>query len=187
MTDKIYISANELLADSFTLAARIYDSGLRPDFIVGVWRGGTPVAIAVQEYLQYKNVTGDHFAIRALSYTGIDEQSATVRVDGLDYVVENINADNTLLIVDDVFDTGRSIQAVINELSQKAGGNMPKVMKTACPWYKPARNKTDIVPDFYLHETDAWLVFPHELLGLEVEEIIRGKPELAKILASLKD
>ena len=41
--DKIYISADELLIDSFKLAKKIYESGFQPQFIVGVWRGGAPV------------------------------------------------------------------------------------------------------------------------------------------------
>ncbi len=187
MVEKVYLSANELLADSFTMAAEIYASGFRPDFIIGIWRGGTPVGIAVQEYLQYKGVKTDHIAIRTSSYTGINQPSKTIRVHGLHYIIENVNADDSLLIVDDVFDSGSSIQAVIDELSQKTRRNMPEVLKIACPWYKPDNNKTDIVPDYYLHETAAWLVFPHELIGLRIEEIRQGKPEMAEVLASLKD
>ena len=186
MTEKTYLSANDLLADSFLLAAKIYDSGFRPDFIIGIWRGGTPVGIAVQEYLEYRDVKTDHIAIRTSSYIGIGQQSKTIRVHGLHYIIENVNADDSLLIVDDVFDSGRSIQAVIDELSEKTRKNMPEVLKVACPWYKPNNNKTDIIPDFYLHETDAWLVFPHELVGLSLEEIKQGKPEMQEVLKSLE-
>ena len=51
--EKVYISANDLLLDSFRLAEKIVASGFRPDFIIGVWRGGAPVGIAIQEYLEY--------------------------------------------------------------------------------------------------------------------------------------
>jgi hypoxanthine phosphoribosyltransferase len=46
---KKYITADELLLDSFRLGVMIHNSGFKPDFIVGVWRGGTPVGIAIQE------------------------------------------------------------------------------------------------------------------------------------------
>ena len=69
--DKIYISADELLSSSLKLGALIIKSGFRPDFIVGVWRGGTPVGIAVQELLDFCQIKTDHFAIRTSSYTGI--------------------------------------------------------------------------------------------------------------------
>lgn len=173
--DKYFISANELLVDSFKLGEQIYRSGFRPQFIVGVWRGGSPVGIAVQEYLEYAGVTTDHIAIRTSSYYGIDKQRKDIRVHGLDYIIKNVNADQSLLIVDDVFDSGRSIQAIIDEIKRKSRRNTPETIKVACPWYKPARNLTSLTPDFYLHATDRWLVFPHELCGLSPQEIIEGK------------
>jgi len=38
--NKVFISAQQLLEDSFKLAVQVYESGFRPDYIVGVWRGG---------------------------------------------------------------------------------------------------------------------------------------------------
>jgi len=177
--DKYYIGAEELLKDSFKLGEKIYQSGFEPDFIIGVWRGGTPIGIAIQEYLDYLNVETDHIAIRTSSYYGIEQADKHVRVHGLDYIVDNINADDKVLLVDDVFDSGRSIQAIFEHLKKKTRLNMPKDIKVACPWYKPNKNVTDRTPDFYLHETDQWLVFPHELKGLSIEEIIQNKPEIA--------
>ena len=174
---KRFISAEELLKDSFTLAEQIYTRGCRPDFIVGVWRGGTPTGIAVQEFLEFMGVQTDHSAIRASSYAGIDMQHHTVDVHGLDYIVDNIQTKHELLIIDDVFDTGRSIRAILDALTVRCGINMPATVKIACPWYKPSRNISNIQPDFYLHSTDAWLVFPHELQGLSLEEIAKGKGE----------
>ena len=177
--DKIFISAEELLLDSFKLAEKVYLSGFRPDFIIGVWRGGAPVGIAIQEYLDFIGVHSDHIAIRTSSYYGIDKQDKQVRVHGLDYIIDNINSDNEVLLVDDVFDSGRSIDAIFHRMRQKTRRNMPQNMKIACPWYKPSRNTTDYTPDYYIHETDKWLVFPHELRDLTLEEIKEGKPEVA--------
>ncbi len=139
--DKIFINAQDLLKDSFKLAAQIYDSGFRPHFIIGVWRGGTPVGIAVQEYLEYMDVKTDHIAIRTSSYYGINKQSKEIRVHGLHYIIENINADDELLVVDDVFDSGRSIKALIEELSEKMRRNMPEIIKIACPSIFQSRNE----------------------------------------------
>lgn len=179
--EKRYISANELLADSFRLAARIHESGFRPDFIIGVWRGGAPVGIAIQEYLEYVGISTDHIAIRTSSYTGIGEQDRQVRVHGLDYIINHVNAEDQVLLVDDVFDSGRSVNAIFEKLRARARRNMPHI-RVATPWYKPSKNVTSITPDFFIHETDAWLVFPHELVGLSEEEIARNKPELALAL-----
>ncbi|MFT5573161.1 MAG: hypoxanthine phosphoribosyltransferase [Cryomorphaceae bacterium] len=180
--EKHFISANDLLIDSFQLAEKIFLSGYKPDFIIGVWRGGAPVGIAIQEYLDFMGMPTDHIAIRTSSYTGIDQQEKTVRVHGLDYIIDNVNADDEVLLVDDVFDSGRSIKAIFERMQKKTRANMPKSIKIACPWYKPSRNSTDFEPDFYVHETDKWLVFPHELNGLTLEEISTGKPKLAETI-----
>jgi hypoxanthine phosphoribosyltransferase len=65
--DKNFIQAQELLEDSFKLAWQVYESGFRPDYIVGVWRGGAPIGIAVQEFLDVLGVKSDHIAIRTSS------------------------------------------------------------------------------------------------------------------------
>lgn len=180
--DKTYLTADDLLIDSFALAEQIYLSGFKPDFIIGVWRGGAPVGIAIQEYLDYLGIQTDHIAIRTSSYTGIGQQEKTVRVHGLDYFINNINADNNVLLVDDVFDSGRSVVAILERMRKKTRRNMPNTIKVATPWYKPKQNITDIEPDFYLHTTDNWLVFPHELKGLTMDEIKANKPNLAQSL-----
>ncbi|MEK9749639.1 MAG: phosphoribosyltransferase family protein [Pseudomonadales bacterium] len=180
--DKHFITAESLLRDSFVLARQIFDSGFRPDFIVGVWRGGAPVGIAVQEFLEFKGLSSDHIAIRTSSYTGINQQDKQVRVHGLQYVIDNADSEHRLLIVDDVFDSGRSIRAILEELSIKCRRNLPETIRIACPWYKPTKNITSLTPDYYVHETDQWLVFPHELNGLTTEEIQQGKPEMADLI-----
>jgi hypoxanthine phosphoribosyltransferase len=111
---KHYIGAQQLLQESYQLALQILKSGYRPNYIVGVWRGGTPIGISVQEYLEFFGVTTDHIAIRTSSYYGIGQQSKTVRVHGLGYIIEKVNADDRLLIVDDVFDSGLSLQAAVS-------------------------------------------------------------------------
>lgn len=179
---KTYISADQLLQDSFRLANQVYDSGFRPTHIVGIWRGGAPIGIAVQELLEFRGVNSDHIAIRTSSYSGIDNQEPTVRVFALSYLVNTINPDDALLIVDDVFDSGRSIQAFIHELAVKCRHNMPRTVRIATVYYKPSRNKTDLRPDYFVHEADEWLVFPHELRGLTDEEIRQHKPAAEVIL-----
>lgn len=181
---KHFIQPQDLLLDAFLLAEKIYNSGFRPEFIIGVWRGGAPVGIAVQEYFDLVGAHADHIAIRTSSYYGIDQQQKDVKVFGLNYVIDNIHRDQQLLIVDDVFDSGRSIAAIIEAIQNKAGEATPTVIKTACPWYKPARNVTHLTPDYYLHTTDDWLVFPHELCDLTLQEIQVGKgQDIAAVVA----
>lgn len=179
---KHYITAQQLLEDSFRLAHQVYEDGFKPHFIVGIWRGGAPVGIAVQEYFEYKGVETDHISVRTSSYFGINKQSKKIRVHGLHYLIENANADDGLLIVDDVFDSGRSVDALIKQIRVQSRMNAPADMRVACPWYKPGKNAVDFEPDYYLHESEEWLVFPHELAGLEKSEIASGKQDLENIL-----
>lgn len=178
---KRYLNAQELLTDSFELGIRIFQSGFSPSFIIGVWRGGTPVGIAVQEMLDHLGVKTDHIAIRTSSYYGIKKREKTVRVHGLEYLIRQANFEDGLLIVDDVFDTGSSIKAILDTLEKKMRRNLPKDIRVATPWFKPKYNVTDILPDYYLHETDEWLVFPHELDGLTREEMFANKPDMKKL------
>jgi len=89
----------------------------------------------------------------------------------------------SLLIVDDVFDTGRSIEAIIDQLQQRARLNTPADIRVAVPYYKPSRNEVGREPEYFLHATDAWLKYPHSLEGLSNEEIAEHRPELYRILS----
>lgn len=180
--DKTVLTARELLEDSFRLGVRILESGFEPTLIIAIWRGGTPVGMAVQEILSYCGVDSDHIAIRTSSYVGVDQRGA-VAVHGLDYIIKKVCFDDRLLIVDDVFDTGNTIAAVVEELRRRARGNTPQDVRIAVPWYKPSRNETALVPDYYLKETAEWLVFPHELDALTDEEMAACRPQLRRIVS----
>ncbi len=145
-----------------------------------MWRGGAPVGIAVQEYLDYHGVATDHIAIRTSAYDGIDQRRKTIRVHALDYLVSRLSAADALLIIDDVFDSGSSLEAVLDELGARCGPKLPAQIRIASVYYKPARNRSRLTPDYYLHATDRWLVFPHELQGLTPEEIRAYKPQLPR-------
>lgn len=182
MSGKTYLSAQQLLEDSFRLGAKVIASGFKPSIITAIWRGGTPIGIAVQELLAYHGIDTDHIAIRTSSYTGIDGRSSEIRIHGMNYLIKNVRHEDRLLIVDDVFDTGHTISAVIRHLKEKSRLNTPQDIRVAVPYYKPTRNRTDQQPDYYLHETEDWLKYPHSLEGLTVEEIAKNRPELYGII-----
>ena len=183
--DKLFIQSEELLKDSFKLAWQVYESGYRPNYIIGVWRGGAPIGIAVQEFLDVLGVPSDHIAIRTSHYKGMGDRDSKVEVYGLNYIIKQVESEDSLLIVDDVHDTGISIQKIILDLQTACKKNTPEI-KVATPYFKPNKNQTNRRPDFYLHETEKWLVFPHELEGLSIEEIIEFKPELADFAEKIK-
>ena len=183
MSDKQYLSADKLLVDSFRLAERVFSSGFKPTMIIAIWRGGVPIGIAVQEFLAYCGIETDHIAIRTSSYDAcIDQRLDGIRVHGLNYVIKNVTEEDKLLIVDDVFDTGRTVDAVIERLTSLARLNTPSDIRVAVPYYKPSRRQVDLLPDYYLHETDDWLVYPYEIHGLSTTELMENKPVLYDIL-----
>jgi len=184
---KQFIEEQALLEDAFRLAVNIFDSGFRPDFIVGIWRGGSTVGIYVQECLQYLGVKTDHIAIRTSyrgqpSYGDLIENPESIRVHGLQYLFENLNREDKLLIVDDVFSSGYNVEAVINRLTRKCKRNMPKEVRVAVPYFKPVKNLSGRKPDYFLHTTEDWLVLPYELQGLSTEEIADYKPDVAPLI-----
>ena len=174
--EKLFISADSLLRDSMELGLRVVRGGFRPTFLVGIWRGGAPIGIAVQEILEYNGIECDHVSIRTSSYTALGQKLRTVRVHAIDYLVSALNADDQLLLIDDVFDSGRSLEAVIAELRRRCRRNLPEQIRIATVYYKPARNDSSLMPDYYVRATDQWLVFPHEVQGLTREEILANKP-----------
>ena len=187
MSEKQYLSAQQLLEDSFRLGVEIIKDGFRPTIMIAIWRGGVPMGIAVQELLTWYGIETDHISIRTSSYSGIDGHSNEIRIHGMNYLIKNCTREDSLLIVDDVFDTGLTIEAVITRLREKARLNTPHDIRIAVPYYKPSRNQSGRVPDYCLHETGQWLKYPHSLEGLSVEEVAANRPELYAIIKDQLD
>jgi hypothetical protein len=64
----------------------------------------------------------------------------------------------------------------MRELSSRCRRNLPGQIRIATVYYKPDRNRSAVRPDYYVRETNNWLVFPHELQGLTRQEILDHKP-----------
>lgn len=170
MCAKRYVSPNELHSLSYDLSLKIYNDKFIPTWIIALWRGGCPPAMVVQGFLKHYGNDADHIAIRTSSYDTSGTQRE-IRVHGLEYVIKNMNANDSVLIVDDIFDSGRSIKAVLDKMKRKLRNNFPNNIKVATVFYKPENNKTDIIPDYYQEITSSWLVFSHEFEDLTKEEI----------------
>ena len=170
------------MLDGFRLGRQIFESGFRPTFILGLWRGGSVVGIVVQECLATLGVETDHFALRT-SYEGPEEyfrsmrDRRSVRVHGTQYLTDNVNHDDRLLIVDDVFASGRHTRAVVDLLRARLKRNMPSEVRVAATWYRPSDQQPN-APDYFVHQTDEWIVLPWEMKGLTAGEIARHKPFL---------
>jgi len=178
--EKLFVNANSLLIDSFSLAKKIYNSGFEPSCFLAIWRGGSPIAIAVHEFLRFKGIHPFHAVIKTESYAGMIQKDFVI-VDGMENVSKKLSSSDRVLIVDDIFDTGKTIKSIIEELYKKSGTAKPEV-RVATVFFKPAKNRTEIKPDYFIRETDSWVIFPHELENLTCAELKKKDPGLFDVI-----
>ncbi|MBP5790912.1 MAG: hypoxanthine phosphoribosyltransferase [Kiritimatiellae bacterium] len=177
-----YLSANEYQSDMWRLAARIRSSGWKPDLLIALWRGGAPVGICVHEFFKATGWDVQHIPLKAASYSGIGQNEGAVAFTHGEMVFGMIRPGDKVLVVDDVFDTGKTAAAVKAKIGE-AGAEM----RMACVYWKPDKNRTDLKPDFFVRDAGLdWLVFPHELDGLTDGQLAEKDPVLAELVASCK-
>jgi len=179
---KTFLSADAYLRDIWRLAAAVRAGGWRPDLLVGLWRGGAPAAIAVHEFLKVSGWNVPHQPLKSVSYTGIAQSKGEVVFSGGEAVFGAVHPGDKVLVVDDVFDTGKTAAAVHAKM-RRLGADL----RLACVYWKPAMNTTELKPDYFARDLgDAWIVFPHELDGLTVEDIREKDDFLAGLLADVQ-
>ncbi len=178
---KVFVDARTLLLNSIRLGRRICQDGFRPDYLVGIWRGGTPPGIVIHEVFRLHGWDPYHTTIKTQSYQGMQRGDSGVEIKGLEHVIDVIEATDRLLLVDDVFDTGHTMVATVEEIRRRARRNAPEI-RIATVYFKPHRNETAVEPHYWQIATDDWIVFPHELEGLQEAEIRRKGRAVAQAL-----
>jgi hypoxanthine phosphoribosyltransferase len=173
---KVFLSAGRLLHDSFRLGKLVLDSGWRPDVLVAIWRGGTPVGVAVHELLDYRGVATIHMAAKCRSYSGIGRRGRVV-FENADVLFAAVRHGHRVLVVDDIFDSGGTARAAVGLLEARGAE-----VRLATLYWKRRANRTNLRPHYHVRETDAWIVFPHELDGLTPAEVRRKNPALHRLL-----
>jgi hypoxanthine phosphoribosyltransferase len=176
MIPKLFVTGNELVLDSFRLAKKIIESGWTPDVLIALWRGGTPIAMGVHEYLLYHGIKPYHMVIKCQSYTGIGQRQPVV-IEHAGPVLDEIKMSQRVLVVDDILDSGNTARHVLATLRERA-----EDVRLATLYWKPNESAKDIRPDYFVHKTDRWIVFPHELEGLTPEEISHKNPALHEMM-----
>lgn len=176
---KTFLSADNYLRDMWRLAAKIMAGGWKPDVLIALWRGGAPVGVAIHEYFKvagWRDIR--HTAIKCSSYTGVNANDDDVRFEYSAEVIAALKAGEKVLIVDDVFDTGKTALAVKRMMDVKGVD-----MRLATVYWKPSKNLTNMKPDYNVNEvSDDWIVFPHEIAELDKDEIKVKDPLLAELL-----
>jgi hypoxanthine phosphoribosyltransferase len=165
MAEKFYINPVDFQHDIWRLAKQILESGWKPDIMIALWRGGANVGLGVHEFLSFHGWKFDHTCVKCSSYVNIGEREESVEFDDVsEYVFSKIAPSQKVLIVDDVFDTGKTIEKVAQRLSHAD-------LRSACVYWKECNNLTEMNPDYFVSKSDSWLVFPHEIQGLTENEI----------------
>lgn len=181
MPDKIYISANDYMRDIFRLARMVLDSGWRPDDLIALWRGGAPVGVGVHEFLFYHGLRPRHRALKCQSYTGIRQRNSEIVFENADSIFDSIAPGSRVLVIDDVFDTGSTAQAVMDRLVLSGAD-----VRLAVVYWKPGQSRTGLKPDYHVKQTEEWIVFPHELDGLTADEVKTKDPVIHSLLGAIQ-
>lgn len=178
---KEFLSYRSIRNNAIKLAYRIYRSGFIPDVIYVSLRGGAYLGNVISEYFKLvrKNARPVYYAaVVARSYSNIKEQQQ-VQVEGWTYNPEHLRQGDQVLIIDDIFDTGRTINHLVEIVMAK--GIPRRDIKIAVHDYKIRKylpQQMPVHPDYYcrLHvleseKDDFWIHYSsHELVGLTAEE-----------------
>ena len=129
------------------LAEAIHADGWVPDLMLGIARGGLPVAGALAYALDVKNT----YTMNVEFYTGVDERLSVPMI--LPPVPDLVDlAEARLLIVDDVADTGLTLALVQDFCRDKVAET-----RTAVLYEKP---HSSVSCDYVWRRTDRWIDFP---------------------------
>ncbi len=165
LDDHIYPMAREL-------ALKAYLDGVRPSYLVGVWRGGTPVGIAMYDVFcalaQRKGFVEPryHNVVKTESYEELG-RAGTVSVANMGAILEDLAAHDQVLMCEDVFERGLTSVALTTPFREAGIANSFYVL-----FDKPKNRETKTKPDGALYTTDLWVVMPHE-----TEEWLPKTPE----------
>lgn len=166
-TDIQALDFNDIWFMIYKLYKKIQKSSFDPEVIIGIARGGYPIARIFCDLFGMKEVAmmGIEF------YTGINETKEKPRVL---YDVPIDIEKKKVLLVDDVADTGKSLEVAKKHLEKK---NI-QALKIATLHYK---SHSRIKPDFYYERTEDWIVYPWEMVEFTREYMKKRKQEEAKL------
>lgn len=189
--------------DALKLAHKIYHSGFFPDVIYASLRGGAYMANIISEYFKIvSKKTNRHpvlyAGVVARSYSDV-AQHTKVFIDGWTYPPENLRPGDKILLVDDIFDSGRTVNSLVEVLMNSRGipRNDIKVVVHDYKYFVYEKEQLPVQPDFYCRKFDInfaeenrWIHYmSHELVGLtetELEEYYYSKDsELKEVLGEL--
>jgi len=197
---KEFLQFDTVRNNAIKLAYQIYNDGFMPNVIYVSLRGGAYLANVISEYFKVvRHVSPPVYyaAVVARSYTNVAKASK-VQIDGWTYSPDHLRVGDKVLLVDDIFDTGKTINYLAQVILDK--GISRSDLKIAVHDYKYFNDKPEqlpIQPDYWcrIHEMsvndeERWIHYmSHELMGLSQAEIeehyLQQDPELGKAMLLL--
>jgi hypothetical protein len=200
---KEFVPYDVIRNNAIKLAYRIYSEGFVPDVIYVSLRGGAYMGNVLSEYFKIVRKESArpvfYAAVVARSYTGINQRGG-IRIDGWTYSPEYLRAGDKVLIVDDIFDSGRTVNHLAEVVLEK--GLPRQDVRIAVHDYKVCEYRSEqlpIAPDYWCRKRvikdpadEVWIHYmSHELVGLtdsELEEHYYVQdPELRDAFGPLKE
>ena len=158
MTNKRYISEQEMRTGVLDIVSQMYSDDWRPDYIVGVTRGGLIPAVMMSHY------------------TGVKMHTLDVRLRDADHspehavwMAEEAGADKRILIIDDINDTGETFKWIVKDWEESnppadwldIWGNTVRFATIIDN--SPSKFDVDYTSiEINKAEDPAWIVFPFE-------------------------
>lgn len=173
--EKLYLSAEAFQRDCVRLARQIFDDAWQPQLILGLWRGGAQPGVIMSEVFAYLGRPTPHAVVKCSSYSGIGQREDRVAFEHTQSFFASLPQGLRVLAVDDVFDSGKTAEALKAQLTHVD-------LRIATVYRKPKASLVPFLPDYVLHETEQWIVFPHEMVGLTPVELRAKDPVLADLL-----
>ncbi|MDR0464002.1 MAG: phosphoribosyltransferase [Treponema sp.] len=179
---KEFLQFDMVRDNAIKLAHRIYSEGFVPDVIYVSLRGGAYLGNIISEYYKivHKGARPVYYAaVVARSYTDV-AKADKVKVDGWTYSPDYLRVGDKVLLIDDIFDSGRTINHLAQIILDK--GIPRKDLKIAVHDYKYFHDKKEqyaIQPDYWcrkheasIHDESTWIHYmSHELMGLKEAEL----------------
>ena len=175
MVDYEIVSWDQSYHMTFYLFEKITNDGFYPEVIVGIARGGWIPARLLADF--YGNRRTANIKIEFYDNTSRATEEPIITQE----ISENVK-DKIVLVVDDVADSGKSLKAAVEHIKQMG----PKELRTATLYFK---RQSIILPDYYIKETQSWIVYPWEygeFVAFEYSKQ-RDKKPVSEISKELKD
>lgn len=199
---KEFITCDMIRDEALKLVWKMYkEDGFVPDVIYDSLRGGAYMANVMSEF--YKLIAMKqgktpvfYAAVVARSYGDVKEHSDHVDIDGWTWSPWKLKKGQKVLIVDDIFDTGMTVNALVHTIME--AGIPREDIKVAVFDYKVSlfrETPLPIQPDYYCRkhilnspEDSHWIHYTcHEFIGLtgdEIDEVYKDE-EVRKILHTI--